>query len=587
MHAAVDTTLQDGATGRGRWTGWPAGLVEIVRARALEAPERTAFQFYDASGEVDVVSRGGLDRETCSVAAALQANDVGRALLLHPPGRDYVTALLGCFYAGVVAVPAYPPDPTRLDRTLPRLLSIVADARPEVVLTTAAIKPGAEELLRGAGVDGVTVIASDEAAASGRTDWTPPVDDPERLALLQYTSGSTASPRGVMVTFANLLGNCAFISRAFGTSEQSQGVIWLPPYHDMGLIGGIVQPLYGGLPCVLMSPVDFLRRPVRWLEAVSRFGGTMSGGPNFSYDLCLRRVSAEDKERLDLSTWEVAFNGAEPIRPGTMDAFSEAFGECGFRREAFYPCYGLAEGTLMVTGVTKLAGPRALTIDGDALGNDGIAQPARGGDGAKTVVSCGRPDEGHAVVIADPTDRTPCAPGTVGEIFIAGPNTARGYWGQTRGDTFGVKLRGREEEDFVATGDLGFMVDGELYVTGRAKEVIIVAGRNHSPADIELACEEAAPELRRHCGAAFALPGDDRERVGVVYEVQADDDVDMSALIRRLRTAVNRAVGLQLHAVTLIRPKTLPKTSSGKVQRLLCRSLYEQGRLEEVASWSV
>ena len=557
-----------------------------MRRWAADDPDGMAFTFLEGDGEGPSVTRAELDRDARAVAALLQEARAERPLLLHAPGRDYVTALLGCIYAGVAAVPAYPPDPSRLERTLPRLMAIVEDAQPGAVLTTAALKPVAEQLLRQAGPFEIPVLATDEAEGAG--DWAPAAYEPGRLALLQYTSGSTAAPRGVMITHGNLVHNCEFITRAYGTSERSCALVWLPPYHDMGLIGGILQPLYRGFPGVLMSPVDFLRRPIRWLRAVGRYGATHSGGPNFAYELCLRRVSGEDMAELDLSSWEVAFNGAEPISAATMEAFAAAFAGCGFRREAFHPCYGLAEGTLMVTGGARLAGFTARRFDRAALEERGEAVPAGGGPDARTVVACGRPDTGHSVVVVDPVTRRLRPPGTVGEIWFAGPSAAAGYWGspESGAGTFGCTLAERPGESFVRTGDLGFQADGELYVTGRAKEVIIVAGRNHSPVDVELACEAAAPELRPHCGAAFGFEREDGERVGVVYEVAGGDEVDTGDVMRRMRGAVAREVGVQLHAVTLIRPKTLPKTSSGKVQRLLCRSLHESGELDAVAAWS-
>ena len=363
-------------------------------------------------------------------------------------------------------MPAYPPDPSRLERSLPRLEAIIRDAEPKVVLTLDVLT----ELLGG------DVLATDTLPAGS---WFAP-GAPDDVALLQYTSGSTAAPRGVMLTHANLLHNSDFIRRAFGNTERSCGVIWLPPYHDMGLIGGILQPVFVGFPCHLMSPFTMLQRPVNWLRAISEHGGTVSGGPNFAFELCLRRVGEADRAELDLSSWEIAFNGSEPVRAETIDAFAEMFAPCGFRREAFFPCYGLAEGTLMVTGGERLAGPRV----------------RRHGD--KELVGCGRPDPEHEVVIADPAGE-PLPDGQEGEICVSGPSVAAGYW---RAGAFGPRLR---------TGDLGLFADGELYVTGRIKELVIVAGRNHHAVDIEMSCERAVPALRRGCGAAFSYDGTGRE----------------------------------------------------------------------------
>jgi acyl-CoA synthetase (AMP-forming)/AMP-acid ligase II len=513
-----------------------ASFADILAQRARDDPDATAFVF---EGE-DRVSYAELDARARTIAAALADAQGERVLLVYPPGLEYVAALFGCFYAGAVAVPAYPPDPARLERSLPRLEAIIRDAEPKVVLT----------------IDVLTQLVGGSTLA---TDTLPPGSwsaavDPGDVALLQYTSGSTAAPRGVMLTHANLLHNSDFIRRAFGNTGRSCGVIWLPPYHDMGLIGGILQPVFVGFPCHLMSPFTMLQRPVNWLRAISDHGGTVSGGPNFAFELCLRRVNEEDRAELDLSSWEIAFNGSEPVRPETIDAFSEMFAPCGFRREAFFPCYGLAEGTLMVTGGERLAGPRLRR------------------HGAKELVGCGRPDPEHQVVIADPAGE-PLADGQEGEICVAGPSVAAGYW---RDGSFGPLLR---------TGDLGLLADGELYVTGRIKELVIVAGRNHHALDIELACERAVPELRRGCGAAFSYDGTGREQIGIVYEVRDDPARDADTVIRTMREAVTSAIGARVGAVVLIPPRSIPKTSSGKVQRGVCRTRFSDGTLPAVAEW--
>jgi acyl-CoA synthetase (AMP-forming)/AMP-acid ligase II len=512
-----------------------SSFAEILALRAREQPDATAFVFEGS----ERMTYAELDARARTIAAALADARGERVLLVYPPGLEYVAALFGCFYAGAVAVPAYPPDPTRLDRTLPRLEAIIRDAEPKVVLTIAVLT----ELVGG------EPLATDTLPPGS---WSAPVE-PGDLALLQYTSGSTADPRGVMLTHANLLHNSDFIRRAFGNRPSSSGVIWLPPYHDMGLIGGILQPVYAGFPCLLMSPFTFLLRPINWLRAITEQRGTVSGGPNFAFELCLR-IDDRELADLDLSSWEIAFNGSEPVRPGTLDAFSEKFAPCGFRREAFFPCYGLAEGTLMVTGGERLAGPRL----------------RRHGD--KELVGCGRPDPEHRVVIADPAG-VPLPDGREGEICVSGPSVAAGYW---RDGGFGPLLR---------TGDLGVLADGELYVTGRIKELVIVAGRNHHALDIELACERAVPQLRRGCGAAFSYDGTGREHIGVVYEVREDPELDAHAVIRAMRQAVVRAVGARIGAVVLIPPRTIPKTSSGKVQRGLCRTRFAEGALPVVAEW--
>ena len=355
----------------------------------------------------------------------------------------------------------------------------------------------------------------------------------------------------------------------------------------MGLVGGVLQPVYGGFPCVLMAPLTFLRRPLRWLRAVSEHRATASGGPNFAFDLCVRRIGARDRAGLDLSSWEVAFDGAEPVRAETIDAFTERFAACGFRREAFYPCYGLAEATLMVTGGTKLGPISVRDVDGGRLApGDAVASaPAAA---AKRVVGCGRPDRGHRVVIADGAGAV-LPDARVGEIWLRGPSVAAGYWRRPEetARTFEARLVDTLEGPFLRTGDLGFVLDGELFVTGRAKEVLVVDGRNHYPLDIELACEGAVAGLRAGCGAAFGYEHGGRSRIAVAYEVADDAGLDRDATILAIRRSVAGATGAEVHAVVLARPRTVPKTASGKVQRRLCAALFARGELDALAAWSV
>lgn len=553
-------------------------FADILTRRAAEQPDETAFTFLGDGGDASITYRW-LDERARSIGAAIRdAGAAGeRVVLVYPPGLDFVAALFGCFRANAAAVPAYPPDPTRLERTLPRLLAIVRDARPALLLTVGALHDGLESWLAGY-PDALSLryLATDSlpAVTDGAPDPAPAASD--RLALVQYTSGATATPRGVMISHANLLLNSDFIRRAFGTSARSQGVIWLPPYHDMGLVGGVLQPVFTGFPCALMSPLTFLRRPLAWLQAVSDRRATASGGPNFAYDLCVRRIGAEDAGELDLSAWEVAFNGAEPVRRTTVDAFSERFADSGFRREAFYPCYGLAESTLMVTGGTKLRPPV-------------FRERGEPGHQAQGVAGCGRPDHAHVVLIVDPDSREPLAEGHVGEIWTAGPSVAGGYWERPieSEESFAARLARGGEGPFLRTGDLGFLRDGELFVTGRIKDLLIVGGRNHYPTDVEQACEAMAPALRQGCGAAFAFERDGRERIAVVYEVTNRPGIDYEAVITAIRRATARAIDAQVDAVVLIEPRTIPKTSSGKVQRHLCRARLAERGLDVVAEWWV
>ncbi|MBI5032797.1 MAG: amino acid adenylation domain-containing protein [Chloroflexi bacterium] len=560
-------------------------LVALNRRRTLDQPHRQIYAFLeDGETQASYLTQADLDCQARAIGAALQGLQAQgqRALLLYPPGLDYIAGFFGCLYAGVVAVPAYPPDPARLNRTLPRLQAIIADAQATLVLTTTEIFSFAEFLFDQApDLAALKWIATDTISNATADDWREPEISHATLAFLQYTSGSTRTPRGVMLTHANLLHNSALISQAFRITPQSIGMVWLPPYHDMGLIGGILQPLYANIPCILMSPVSFLQRPFRWLDAISRYHATISGGPNFAYDLCVRKITPEQRATLDLSSWNLAFNGAEPIRAETLDRFAEMFAPCGFCREAFYPCYGLAEATLIATGGVKRQPPVLFTVQKSALEHHQVAAAVGDNLDRQTLVGCGQALQDIAVV--DPTALTHCAPNQIGEIWIASPSVAQGYWNQpeeTRA-TFHARLAG-DEKDYMRTGDLGFMRDGELFVTGRNKDLIIIRGRNHYPHDLELTVEQSHPALRPGCGAAFSIEVNGAEELVVVNEVDTRQEFDVDIVVDAVRQAVAEAHDVQVYAVVLIEPRSLPKTSSGKIQRHACRAEYLDGMLAVV-----
>jgi acyl-CoA synthetase (AMP-forming)/AMP-acid ligase II len=568
-------------------------VAELLRTRAAEQPDRLGYSFLvDGDNDELRLTYAETDLRARRVAASLHAAGAmpgSRALLVLPPGLDYVTALFGCLYAGVVAVPVYPPDPFQLERSLGRLLAIVRDADPTVALTTAPLLGFLDEVTRLAPELGALRWVAVDADPDGDAAAEPTLVAPEATAVLQYTSGSTSDPRGVMLSHANLLHNSGLIQHLFGTTTESRGLVWLPPYHDMGLIGGLLQPLYGGFPITLMSPLHFLEQPMRWLRAIHRYGATASGGPNFAYDLCVRRADPDEVAQLDLSSWRVAFNGAEPIRPETLERFATTFAPAGFRADAFLPCYGLAEATLIVSGrrewrndpAAELTGS-TVPVDRAALGHHSVRPPGAGP--VARLTSCGPAARDQRIEIVDPVTSVVCGPDRIGEIWVAGPSVAAGYWGKPSETerTFGAHLGDSGEGPFLRTGDLGFLHNGQLVVTGRLKDLIIVRGQNHYPQDIELTAERVDPILRPGCTAAF-LPADDDDRLVLVHEIRRGSAaVDVADVAGRIRQAVAQQHGLDVSTVVLVRAGGLPKTSSGKIQRRLCRTRYLAGELPEV-----
>ncbi len=577
-----------------------ASWIEVLRHRAASEPDRRAYLFLaDGEREADSRTYASLERRALAVAAALQHRELGgkRALLLLPPSLEFVDAFLGCLCAGVVAVPAYPPASDRAnDRALGRLQSIVADARPAVVLTSAELYPRLAPL---AASLGAACLAVEEVVDDLADFWIDPGLGPDSLAFLQYTSGSTAEPKGVMISHGNLLANEAMIQAGFGQTAESVIVGWLPLYHDMGLIGNVLQPLFVGAPCILMSPLAFLQRPRRWLDAVTRYRATTSGGPNFAYDLCVRKVGPDERASLDLSTWQVAFNGAEPVRPDSLERFARAFASCGFRRQAFYPCYGLAEATLFVAGGGCGNEPVYADLDAEALAADRVAPPspvaapvsalvsesAEAAPGrVRRLVGCGHAWLESEVVVVDPERCTEVAADQVGEIWVAGPHVAQGYWGR-RDDSardFGGRLAGPDGErgPYLRTGDLGFRRDGELFITGRAKDLIILRGRNLYPQDIELSAERSHPALRAGCSAAFSVDREGEERLILVLEVdRGTPPEELDPIANAVRMAVTREHEARVEDVVLAPPGSVPKTSSGKVRRHASRNAFLAGEL--------
>lgn len=560
-------------------------LVDLLRERAAHLPAQRAYTFLrDGDGAESHLTYGELDERARAIAAHLQARGLSgeRAVMLYPPGLDFIVAFFGCLYARVVAAPVYAP---RRNASFDRVQKVCDDARAAAVLGTCAVLEHLGEQLRESGIDRLKPIATDDISLAQAPEWRDDHHSADDLAFLQYTSGSTATPRGVMLTHGNLMHNLQLIHRRFGAHAGSRGVIWLPPYHDMGLIGGVLVPLLGAFPVVLMSPVSALQRPIRWLQAIGKYRATISGGPNFAYELCLDKVTAEQCEGLDLSSWRVAFNGAEPIRADTLQRFSRHFASCGFRRQAFYPCYGLAEASLFVTGSAPELAPVTAMFDRAAL-TAGRAVEADGALRGQRLVSSGRPSASEHVVIVDPDTRAACPPAHVGEIWIAGPSVAHGYWNRPEesAHTFDARLADGEGP-YMRSGDLGFVKDGELFVTGRLKELIIVRGHNHYPQDIELTAAQSHPLLRAGRGAAFAVEREGDEVLVLVHEIdRRHDEETLPEAIGAVRAAVSVEHQLQLGAVVLVKAGAVPVTSSGKVQRNACRALWQSGELPVLAA---
>ena len=569
----------------------PSTLVEILRWRALHQPNRLAYTFLQDGEKEEVhLTYADLDRRARAIGARLQSLGAygERALLVYPQGLEFIAGFFGCLYAGVVAIPVYPPHLPRLDKTLPRFRAIANDAQPVVALTSSEILFLAEKIRAQApDLQALRWLATDTVESNLAEGWQYPAQSSTSLAFFQYTSGSTATPKGVMLTHGNLLHNSALIQHGFENTSETRGVMWLPFYHDAGLIGGLVEPLCSGFTVLLMSPVTVLQRPFRWLQAISRTRATTSGGPNFIYDLCVSKITPEQRATLDLSSWDLAFNCAEPVRYETIERFAAAFASCGFRREAFYPCYGLAESTVIASGGLKAALPVALTVQSAALELNHVVVASREDEGSKTIVGCGQTLKDQEILIVHPETLTRCPPDEVGEIWVSGRSVAQGYWNRPEDteNTFRAYLKDTGEGPFLRTGDLGFVRDGELFISGRLKDLIIIDGYNHYPQDIELTVERSHSSLRAGCCAAFSVDVDGKERLVIVaeverrYHVKRDQLLDVEAVVQPIKRAVAQYHELGLYTVLLVKPGTIPKTTSGKIQRRACRANFLAGIL--------
>lgn len=560
-----------------------ATLIDALRWRAEHETDRLAYRFLpDGETNEIVLTYGELDHRARTIAAHLQSlqRRGDRALVVYPAGLEFIAAYFGCLYAGSMAVIVHPPHQARLPQFLSKTLGIWQDASPTVALTTSAIHDLlAATIAQTTELRAALWLATDADRDEPVPPWHPTNVTADDLAFLQYTSGSTTEPKGVMVSHGNLVHNLRSICDGLAQPSGTESVCWLPPHHDMGLIGGILTPLYSGTTATLLPPVAFVQRPGRWLQAISRFRATVSGGPNFAYDHCIQRITPEQCAGLDLSNWEVAFTGAEPINVQTLRNFADRFSSSGFHSSAFRPCYGLAEATVMVSATPRRGAPVVLSVRSTDLSHHRVV-PCDATEGeSHTFSSCGQPVA--QVRIVDPATCAECPPWRIGEIWVSGPSVALGYWNRPEETaiTFQGQLEGRDES-FLRTGDLGFLRDGELFVTGRLKDLIIVEGANHYPQDIERTVAECHPALGPAECAAFSVEAGGREALVVVVAPIRRSNLPVDEIHRAIRMAVAKHHDLRLHEIVLIKPGRLPKTTSGKIRRHACRSDYLSGTLD-------
>jgi thioester reductase-like protein len=584
-------------------------LVNLLEKKAEQKPDFVLYTFLQGSQNERILSYQGLAEQAKKIAIVLQkvTHPGDRVLILYPPGLDFIAAFWGCLYAGVIAVPAYPPSTKEL---FAKVHYIIKSATARVVLTNDGIFQHIKRcrtakwlspnsfvhritneiinplMLQNAlsplvDFEKILFISTDELPEQ-MSEWIRPALGQDHIAFLQYTSGSTGKPKGVMISHGNLLHNLLAIEKINQIKEDDVCISWLPPYHDMGLIGGILQPLFSTFSVKLMSPLTFMQRPAVWLEMISHYHATGTVAPNFAYDLCASKVSEEEKSQLDLRSLNVVMTGAEPIRKMTIDRFSACFAPCGFQAKAFFPCYGLAESTLMVTGVCRNEGLNSQWIDRKALSEGTVVAVEEADPNARCLINCGRPIDGVHLAIVQPVTLKECPERMIGEIWVASDSVAQGYWklpAETK-HYFNVRL-GKHEHSFLRTGDLGYLDKGSLYVTGRLKDIIIIRGCNYYPHDLEHIIDACHPHLRPNGCAVFAIEEYDRELLVIVQEIREEvKSINSDELVNCIRSTLLSEEGIVADVVILAGRKSVPKTTSGKTQRVLCKKRYLEGTLE-------
>lgn len=573
-----------------------SSLVDLLRYRGIHEHDQKVYTFLsDGETETASLTYGELEKQARAIAVQLQELGITngeRALLLYSPGLEFISAFFGCLYAGVVAVPAFPP---RNNQKITRVKAISSDAQAKIALTdTSSIADIERQLAQCPELSDMQLLATDSIPNDKASDWQEPEISSNTIAFLQYTSGSTSDPKGVMVSHENLLQNLLITNVGWNHTSLSVMVSWLPTFHDLGLIYGVLLPLRFGFPCYLMPPVAFLQRPLRWLEAISRYRATHSAAPNFAFDLCNRKITEPQRAYLDLSSWKVALNGAEPISPQTFQRFIETFASCGFKADTLCPAYGLAEATLVVSKVHQGKQTIFCQLSYTDIGQHRVVEALADTRDCHIWIGCGVVDLDTNITIVHPERLTRCSLNEVGEIWVSGSTVAQGYWmrPEETKQTFqayiadsGVNAALASPQvsgPFLRTGDLGFIKDGQLFVTGRLKDVIIIRGNNYYPQDIELTVEQSHSALRKNSGAAFGIKVDSEEQLIVVQEVERSwlRKLDLYEVIGDIRQALMAQHELRVSAIVLIKPGSIPKTSSGKIMRNACRIKFLEGTLE-------
>lgn len=559
-------------------------IAEILQYRAKYNPGETAYIFLpDGENKEEKITYTQFYQDALKIALGLlQVTKKGeRALMLFPPGLDYIRSLFGCFLSGIIGVPAYPP---RKNRSLERIRTMVLDSGASIVLSTTDIYDTFERSFKD-----VEELRSLKWILADRLSKSPepyefPLPGPGDVALLQYTSGSTGRPKGVMVTHRNIIRNVEFIRQSFGLTRESVSVTWLPSFHDMGLIDGVIEPIYTGMPGIIIPPIHFLQKPSRWLRAISKYRGTHSGGPNFAFDLCVDGVNEEERQGLDLSSLKTLYSGAEPIRRSTCERFIKSYENYGFKPNALYPCYGMAETTLITSGPPAGRGAVYLELSGDALEQNIVKSASANTPDLRHMVGVGFPWLDTVVRIVHPDTFKPCRENEVGEIWVSGSIVTTGYWNnpeETR-KNFAAKITGEDGTNYLRTGDLGFFHDNELYISGRLKDLIIIHGRNYYPQDFEFLAENCHPALRSNASAAFSVEVRDEEKLVIVAEVErtAMKELDADKVCEAIRARVAEEFELEVYGIVLLRTASILKTSSGKIQRKACREAFLKKTLE-------